>query len=151
MRCGPFRVYAWGNSSQRLFRLSLRSWPGTGQRVLLTNLFESVDQPGIQAQGKGARPGDTTKAAKLADALDHEFPLNTMIQAYWLPTIRAAIEYDHGSVAGATEILQPTAAHESAETVQFDFGQDGATICQWSFRTSSAIRVTIVRVENASN
>jgi len=69
-----------------------------------------------------ARSGETQKAAKLADALDREFPLNTMIQAYWLPTIRAAIELDHNNPERAVEILQSAAPYDFAETVQFGYG-----------------------------
>src|ERR1019366_5873903 len=38
-----------------------------------------------------ARAGDTAGAEKLAAELDKTFPLDTLIQRYWLPTIRAAI------------------------------------------------------------
>jgi hypothetical protein len=34
---------------------------------------------------------DTAEAEKLATELDKEFPLDTLVQRYWLPTIRAAI------------------------------------------------------------
>ena len=38
-----------------------------------------------------ARAGDTASAEKLADDLDKSYPLNIMIQRYWLPVIRAAV------------------------------------------------------------
>ena len=37
-----------------------------------------------------ARAGDTAGAEKLAAELDKTFPLDTLVQRYWLPTIRAA-------------------------------------------------------------
>ena len=69
-----------------------------------------------------ARSGEAQKAAELADALDREFPLSTMIQAYWLPTIRAAIELDHNNPKQAVEILQSAAPYDFAETAQFGYG-----------------------------
>ena len=38
-----------------------------------------------------ARAGDTAGAEKLAAELDKAFPLDTLVQRYWLPTIRAAV------------------------------------------------------------
>jgi len=76
----------------------------------------------IEAALAWARSGETEKARQLADALDREFPLNTMIQSYWLPTIRAAIEIDHGSPQRAIGILQSAVPYDLAETTQFGFG-----------------------------
>jgi predicted Zn-dependent protease len=39
-----------------------------------------------------ARAGDASDAQKVADKLNSEFPLGTIMQNYWLPTIRAEIE-----------------------------------------------------------
>jgi eukaryotic-like serine/threonine-protein kinase len=38
-----------------------------------------------------AQAGDTASAEKLAAKLDQDFPLDTLVQRYWLPIIRAAI------------------------------------------------------------
>ena len=38
-----------------------------------------------------ARAGETAEAQKIADKLNQQFPLDTIIQTYWLPTIRASI------------------------------------------------------------
>ena len=69
-----------------------------------------------------ARSGEADRARKLADALDREFPLNTMIQSYWLPSIRASLELDHGSAARAIELLQAASPYDLAETAQFGLG-----------------------------
>jgi eukaryotic-like serine/threonine-protein kinase len=53
-----------------------------------------------------ARTGKATQAHKLIDQLDREFPLDTIMQGYWLPTMRAAIELDNNNPAKAIEILQ---------------------------------------------
>ena len=55
-----------------------------------------------------ARIGDTAKAKRMADDLAARFPLNTVINRYWLPTIYASIEIDRGNPARAVELLQTT-------------------------------------------
>jgi eukaryotic-like serine/threonine-protein kinase len=39
-----------------------------------------------------ARAGDSTRAQRLADEVQKQFPLDSIIGGYWLPTVRAAIE-----------------------------------------------------------
>jgi len=66
-----------------------------------------------------ARSGDAERARKLADALGRDFPVDTLIQAYWLPTIRSAIELDRGRPSYALELLEQTQPYELAQTLQF--------------------------------
>ena len=53
-----------------------------------------------------ARAGDTPGAEKLAAGLDKTFPLDTMVQRYWLPTIRAAIALQRKDPNRAVELLK---------------------------------------------
>jgi tetratricopeptide (TPR) repeat protein len=53
-----------------------------------------------------ARAGDTAGAQKLTAELDKTFPLDTMAQRYWLPTIRAAVALGHKDPNGAIELLK---------------------------------------------
>ncbi len=53
-----------------------------------------------------ARAGDTLQAEKLAAELDRTLPLGTLIQRYWLPTIRAAIALERKDPNRAVELLQ---------------------------------------------
>ena len=55
-----------------------------------------------------ARAGDVKQAEQLADSLDGAFPLDTSIQYYCLPTIRAAMKLQASDPAGAIEILRRT-------------------------------------------
>jgi eukaryotic-like serine/threonine-protein kinase len=55
-----------------------------------------------------ARAGATNKAGKLAEVISQEAPLDTLVQKYELPTIRAAIELHKGQPARAVETLQST-------------------------------------------
>jgi predicted Zn-dependent protease len=59
-----------------------------------------------------ARAGDTAAAEKLASALDKTFPLDTLVQRYWLPTIRAAIAIGRKDPNQAVELLKETSAIE---------------------------------------
>ncbi len=59
-----------------------------------------------------ARAGDPARARKMADELAREFPMNTMLNGYWLPTIRAAIEIERMNPAGAVELLEAASTYE---------------------------------------
>jgi tRNA A-37 threonylcarbamoyl transferase component Bud32/predicted Zn-dependent protease len=69
-----------------------------------------------------ARVGDTEQAQKLAESLNKEFPLYTVVQGYWLPSIRSAIELNAKNAAGAVEILQAAAPYELAQSQPFQVG-----------------------------
>ncbi len=53
-----------------------------------------------------ARAGDTAGADKLAAELDKTFPLDTLVQRYWLPTIRAAGALERKDPNQAIELLK---------------------------------------------
>ena len=52
-----------------------------------------------------ARAGDTAGAEKLAAELDKTFPLDTLVQRYWLPTIRAAVALQRKDPNRAVEAI----------------------------------------------
>jgi eukaryotic-like serine/threonine-protein kinase len=59
-----------------------------------------------------ARAGDSDRAQKIANELQVQNPRNTMINGYFLPTIRGAIEINHKNPAKAIEMLQAAAPYE---------------------------------------
>ncbi|HST12822.1 MAG TPA: hypothetical protein VLL05_20765 [Terriglobales bacterium] len=59
-----------------------------------------------------ARSGHGAEAMRLAQQLEKTDPLNTILQVYWLPTMRGAIEVSEGSPAKAVETLQATSPYE---------------------------------------
>ena len=59
-----------------------------------------------------AQAGDTSGAEKLAAELDKTFPLDTVVQRYWLPTIRAAVALERKDPNRAVELLKATSAIE---------------------------------------
>ncbi|MGD0228145.1 MAG: tetratricopeptide repeat protein [Terriglobia bacterium] len=59
-----------------------------------------------------ARAGDTAGAEKLAVELDKTFPLDTLVQRYWLPTIRAGLALQRKDPNRAIELLKAASAVE---------------------------------------
>jgi len=59
-----------------------------------------------------ARSRGSGGAQETADELEKQNPLNTVINGYWLPTMRAAVEINHNDPSKAIELLQTTASTE---------------------------------------
>jgi len=59
-----------------------------------------------------ARAGDTAGAEKYAVRLNQQFPLDTIIQGYWLPTIRAAVALQRNDAQGAIASLEAALPYE---------------------------------------
>jgi tetratricopeptide (TPR) repeat protein len=63
-----------------------------------------------------ARSGQTEEGAKLADQLSAERPEDTLVQHYFIPTIRAAIKLQQHDAATAIDLLRGTAKYDLAFT-----------------------------------
>ena len=59
-----------------------------------------------------ARAGDASQAEKMADELAKRYPEDTLVNSYWLPSIRASIEIIHNNPGKAVEILQAIGPYE---------------------------------------
>jgi eukaryotic-like serine/threonine-protein kinase len=59
-----------------------------------------------------ARAGDSDRAQKMVDELQKQYPLNTKLNAYFIPTIRAAIEINRKNPAKAIEVLELALPYE---------------------------------------
>ena len=59
-----------------------------------------------------ARDGEAGRTQELVNTLNTAFPVGTMMQNYWLPTLRAMLELNRGNAAKAIEMLQGTANYE---------------------------------------
>jgi DNA-binding winged helix-turn-helix (wHTH) protein/Flp pilus assembly protein TadD len=64
-----------------------------------------------------ARAGDTAAAEKLAGELDKAFPLDTRMQRYWLPAIRAAVAMQRKDPGRAVEMLKVAEPIELGEAM----------------------------------
>jgi tetratricopeptide (TPR) repeat protein/class 3 adenylate cyclase len=63
------------------------------------------------------RAGDVQEAEKLAKDLEKQYPLDTLVNDYWLPVIRASGEIARNNPAKAIELLLPSAPYELASPV----------------------------------
>jgi eukaryotic-like serine/threonine-protein kinase len=68
-----------------------------------------------------ARSGRTEEAGKLADQISTERPQDTIVQNYFIPTIRAAIKLQQHDPAAAIDLLRVATKYELAVTRSFDF------------------------------
>jgi eukaryotic-like serine/threonine-protein kinase len=59
-----------------------------------------------------ARAGDMAEAEKLAVELDKTYPLDTLVQRYWVPTVRAAVALERKDPNRAIELLKETSTVE---------------------------------------
>jgi serine/threonine protein kinase/Tfp pilus assembly protein PilF len=66
-----------------------------------------------------ARAGDTAGAEKLAAELDKTFPLHTLVQRYWLPTIRAGVALERQDPNRAIDHLKVASTIELGGITQF--------------------------------
>jgi eukaryotic-like serine/threonine-protein kinase len=64
-----------------------------------------------------ARAEEIGRAQTLANALEKEYPVDTMLVGYWLPTIRAAIEIGRKDLAKAIDILKTAAPFELGQPI----------------------------------
>ena len=70
-----------------------------------------------------ARSGDSLRAKTMADELEKQNPVNTVIVGYWLPTTRAAIEMNRNNPAKAIELLQAATSYELGDPLpEVEFG-----------------------------
>ena len=64
-----------------------------------------------------ARAGDAARVQTIVDDLNRRFPVNTVIQSVWLPTIRAQLELSRGNAVKAVDLTQPAATYEFGEGI----------------------------------
>jgi serine/threonine protein kinase/Flp pilus assembly protein TadD len=69
-----------------------------------------------------ARSGDVSQAQTLADKLNQQYPLDTTIQYYWLPSIAAAIALEQHAPERALSLLQPALNYELGWQPPFELG-----------------------------
>lgn len=59
-----------------------------------------------------ARVGEDSQSQKIADKLASSYPFDTILNLYWLPVIRAALDLNRHNPTKAVEILQTSAPYE---------------------------------------
>jgi eukaryotic-like serine/threonine-protein kinase len=68
-----------------------------------------------------ARSGRTGEANRLADEVSQEAPLDTIVQKYLVPTVRAAVKLQQHDPAAAIDLLRGTVRYDLADTQSFDY------------------------------
>jgi tetratricopeptide (TPR) repeat protein len=66
-----------------------------------------------------ASAGDSNRALQLADELAKRNPLDTLLNGYWLPAIRAKVEINLHNPTRAIELLQTATPYERSENSMF--------------------------------
>jgi tetratricopeptide (TPR) repeat protein len=59
--------------------------------------------------------GSLEKSASMADALNQNSPLDTMVQFYWLPTIHAAVELNRDKPRQSITLLEPALPYDLSQ------------------------------------
>lgn len=68
-----------------------------------------------------ARSGRTLEASRLADEVSQEAPLNTIVQKFLVPTVRAAVKLQQHDPTAAIDLLRETVPYDLADTHSFDY------------------------------
>jgi serine/threonine protein kinase/Flp pilus assembly protein TadD len=106
---GIFHVYsAWRDAD---FGESERARKGAGAALAVSHA--RIVQ--LAAAVTLAIAGDPARAQSLTVDLQKRYPLDTTINVYWLPAIRAAIEINHRDPVTAVETLRPARPYDFAE------------------------------------
>jgi eukaryotic-like serine/threonine-protein kinase len=67
-----------------------------------------------------ARSGRTDEAERLADQVSQEAPVDTIVQKYLVPTVRAAVKLQQHNLAAAIDLLRETVQYDLAVNDSFD-------------------------------
>jgi eukaryotic-like serine/threonine-protein kinase len=95
------------------FREALFENPSEARQLAARALASSQGREvRIAAAATQASTGDSAQAQKIVDQLNAESPADTIIQSYWLPTIRALMALRKGDAKHAIEVLQVTKPYE---------------------------------------
>jgi serine/threonine protein kinase/Tfp pilus assembly protein PilF len=107
-------------------RETVFGYPAKARRAVADGLKLAPASPGVRAEAAlaSAMSGDSAKAELLARDLARDFPLDTQMQALWLPGIRAQLALNKKDPAAAIAFLQP--ALQSGG--QLESGQIGFTL-----------------------
>jgi DNA-binding winged helix-turn-helix (wHTH) protein/tetratricopeptide (TPR) repeat protein len=95
-----FREALFGNAAEARER--------AGEALDLSN---SADVESLSALALSIA-GDAVRAETLADDLDKRFPEHTIVQSYYLPTLRAQLALSRDDPSRAVEVLQAAAPYE---------------------------------------
>ena len=111
-RAGKRETAALWQMNGALREAEFGNWPVARRGAAAALALASTRDVQILAALILAKSGDAGQARKMSDDLARRYPLDTLINGYWLPTIRAAIELDHNNSAEAIHLLRGAASYE---------------------------------------
>ncbi|MGA8762109.1 MAG: protein kinase [Candidatus Sulfotelmatobacter sp.] len=104
---GNYEAYAAGREAEFGDAAQARQ-----QAAAAVALFPTGQDVRIWSALALAQIGDDREAQKIVARLNDDFPHDTFLQQYWLPSIRATIEVSHGNPSKAIELLQVARPYE---------------------------------------
>jgi predicted Zn-dependent protease len=69
-----------------------------------------------------ARAGESARAKAIVEELEKNYPSQTVLKIYWLPTIKAALELNANNPAQALVFLEAAAPYELGQPPQLQLG-----------------------------
>jgi eukaryotic-like serine/threonine-protein kinase len=103
---------AWYMARTGLWAANFGSAAGVHQAAAAALALTSGRNVKVVAARALAVAGEAAPAQKLVDELNHDFPLDTLMQHYVIPTAQAEIELTRGEAAKALEILRASVPYE---------------------------------------
>jgi tetratricopeptide (TPR) repeat protein/predicted Ser/Thr protein kinase len=122
LRAGARETAATWQADAALREAEIGNWEQARQETARTLAMSSGSDVRKLAALALARVGDAAHADATAEELAKSNPTNTLLNYYWLTTIRAAIELSHKNPAKAVELLQPAGPYELGYSEPFQFG-----------------------------
>jgi predicted Zn-dependent protease len=116
MRDGASETAALFEADGAVVEATLGNTARARQGAVTAGTLSSGHDVRILAAAALARAGDSGGAEKQIAGLSRESSLDTLIQNYWLPAIRAQVELNHGRAQRALELLEPAKPYELSGT-----------------------------------
>ncbi|MFY9559080.1 MAG: winged helix-turn-helix domain-containing protein [Terriglobales bacterium] len=111
-RAGKGETAALWRINEALREAEFGNWQVARHGAEVALALKSTREVQILAALILAQSGDAQRAQKMSDDLARRYPLDTLVNGYWLPTIRAAIELDRNNAAEALKLLQEATSYE---------------------------------------
>ncbi|MGC1904540.1 MAG: protein kinase [Candidatus Acidiferrum sp.] len=118
-RSGAPETAAFWAVSQAIRDVELGDAAGARQSLATAQALSNGRDVELLSSLVYARLGDASASQKISDRINRESPVDTIIQGFWLPAIRASVELSHGTARPAVELLEGSIPYDLAQPGQF--------------------------------
>ena len=118
-RSGAPETAAFWAISQAIREVEIGDAAGARQSIANARALSNGRDVELLSSLVYARLGDAAASQKVSDRINHDSPVDTLIQGYWLPSIHASLELSHGSAQRAVEILEASQPYDLGQPSQF--------------------------------